>query len=483
VSNWKKWLLVIVVLLVVVGAVGGYTAWYRFFREVPDGPFASDDDRFLYGSINTESKAGIPYWIWVAMPRVCSDLLPGNGQGGYAAFGIPWAEGHELPAGFTKKTVGFPRVGNNCAVCHAQTYRLKADGPSKIVPVGSNHTFNTQALLRFMTACAADPRFNSDTIMAEIGPHAHFDWIDNLAWRLAIIPQTKKALLARDSQFSWMNRPNWPDWGPGRDDPMNLTKYFMTNMPVDSTVGSADFPSIWNLGLREGKNLNWGGETPAPISVIIDSALGLQADPKTVVDHAKWILGYASRKKAPKFPFPVDEALAGRGKVIFEGLCGSCHAFGAPRTGTVIPVEEVGTDRNRLDTWTQAAADQANAAVDKLGIKRVGLIKTNGYQAVPLDGVWLRAPYFHNGSVPNLREVLEPAENRTKVFYRGYDVYDPVNMGFDTQSPEAQKRGFKFDTAVKGNGNQGHLYGTTLAQADKTALIEYLKTMGPVEGQ
>ncbi len=136
----------------------------------------------------------------------------------------------------------------------------------------------------------------------------------------------------------------------------------------------------------------------------------------------------------------------------------------------MIPIDEVGTDRNRLDTWTQAAADQANAAVDKLGIKRVGLIKTNGYQAVPLDGIWLRAPYFHNGSVPNLREVLEPEANRSKIFYRGYDVYDPANMGFDTQSAEAQTHGFKIDTSVKGNGNQGHLYGTTLPAADKTGL-------------
>jgi hypothetical protein len=46
-----------------------------------------------------------------------------------------------------------------------------------------------------------------------------------------------------------------------------------------------------------------------------------------------------------------------------------------------------------------------------------------------MDGIWLRAPYLHNGSVPNMHDLLEPAERRTKIFYRGYDVYDPVNMG------------------------------------------------------
>jgi mono/diheme cytochrome c family protein len=388
-----------------------------------------------------------------------------------------------MPAGFTKKTIGFPRVANNCAICHAQSYRTKPGERPIIVPVGGNHTFDAQAMLRFLTNCAKDPRFNADTLLAEIEQHADFSWLDRLAWRYLIIPQARKALLAREGQFGWMNRPYWPDWGPGRDDPMNLTKYFMTNMKWDDSVGSADFPSIWNLGLREGKNLNWGGETPSPLSVIIDSALGLQADPKTVVAHARWILEYASKKRAPKYPYPVDAALAAKGKPIYDAQCASCHAFGAARTGTVIPIEEIGTDRNRLITWTQEAADKANAAVTKLGIQRIGLIKTNGYQAIPLDGIWLRAPYLHNGSVPNLREMLEPPEKRSKVFYRGYDVYDPVNVGFDSQSAEAQRAGFKVDTATKGNGNQGHLYGTKLAQADKTALIEYMKTIGPVEGE
>lgn len=482
---WKRRLLTLFVLVVVIGAVLGFTAWYKFFRQVDDGPFATAEERFLYGSIDAENNAGLPYWVWVALPRVFPDLLLGNGQGGYRAFGVPWEQGHEMPAGFTKKIIGFPRVANNCAICHATTYRTKADEAPKIIAAGPNHTFNLQAMLRFLANCAADVRFNADTLLAEITQHTKLSLIDRLAYRYVLIPRTRQALLARSGQLAWMNRPHWPDWGVGRDDPMNLTKYFLTNMPWDRTVGNADFPSIWNLGLREGKNLNWGGETPAPISVIIDSALGLQADPKTVVEQSKWLLGFLTGKRAPKYPteFPVDAILAAKGKILYDAQCGSCHATGSARVGTVIPITEIGTDPNRLDTWTQEAADKANAAVAKLGIQRVGLIKTNGYQAVPLDGVWMRAPYLHNGSVPNLRELLEPVENRSKVFYRGYDVFDPVNVGFDAQSADAIRLGFKFDTSIKGNGNQGHLYGTTLSAEDKSALIEYMKTIGPMEGE
>jgi hypothetical protein len=89
----------------------------------------------------------------------------------------------------------------------------------------------------------------------------------------------------------------------------------------------------------------------------------------------------------------------------------------------------------------------------------------------------MRAPYLHNGSVPTLRDLLEPVENRPKVFYRGYDVYDPVNVGFIANGPEAQRGGWSVDVTVRGNGNQGHVYGTDLTTEEKQALLEYLKTL------
>ena len=97
--------------------------------------------------------------------------------------------------------------------------------------------------------------------------------------------------------------------------------------------------------------------------------------------------------------------------------------------------------------------------------------------AVPLDGLWLRAPYLHNGPVPSLWDLLEIPEKRPQVFYRGYDVYDPQKVGFITAGPEAERAGFRHETSVPGNGNGGHLYGTDLSPAEKEALIEYLKTL------
>ncbi len=77
--------------------------------------------------------------------------------------------------------------------------------------------------------------------------------------------------------------------------------------------------------------------------------------------------------------------------------------------------------------------------------------KTDGYANLPLDGIWLRAPYLHNGSVPTVRDLLEPAENRPKVFYRGYDVIDQRRLGFVADvAEEGGRQFFRYETQCIG---------------------------------
>src|SRR5262249_49339030 len=167
-------------------------------------------------------------------PRVFPDKLPG--PNGYASMGINWETGHELPIGFTKKTIGFERVANNCAACHTARYRLTLSDNPRFVATGPNHTFNLEAFFRYLVDCARDPRFNSSTLMNEINLDGKLSWIDQQIYRFVLIPITKKRLLERGPRFAWIyihGLPMWPDWGRGRDDAMNLTKYFLTTSPLD----------------------------------------------------------------------------------------------------------------------------------------------------------------------------------------------------------------------------------------------------------
>lgn len=485
-----------VVIVLLLGGAGALFGWYKFFREVDQPAFADESERFKYGSIGAEFSRGIPYWIWVVMPRIFPDLMPG--PGGYKSFGLVWEEGKELPVGFSKKVVGFPRVANNCAICHVGTWRSKEDEVPHLVVAAPAHTVDVQGMIRFLAQAGADSRFNAGNILAEIDRETKLSFIDKQLYRFVIIPMMKTALQQQEKQFRWMNRPGWPDWGRGRDDPMNLTKYFMTTQPVDNSTGQADFPSNWNLQSRKGTNLflNWSCDTPSVHSVLIDSALGLGAAPDRnnrlayPIDLLNWKLtrrewfkkrmddldDFLSKLPPPKYPFPIDTALAAQGKPIYDRSCSECHDVGKPRTNKPIPIDEIGTDRERLDTWTKAAADQANEEVKKLGINRPDMVKNFGYCSPPLDGLWMRAPYLHNGSVPTLHDLLEPVAARPTSFYRGYDVYDAAKAGFVTEGPSATRTGWKHDVKERGNGNQGHTYGTTLSPEEKKALLEYLKT-------
>jgi hypothetical protein len=148
-----------------------------------------------------------------------------------------------------------------------------------------------------------------------------------------------------------------------------------------------------------------------------------------------------------------------------------------------VPVADVGTDRERLDTWSKEAAIKASQVVRDFGLERKGLVEESliCYIASFLDGIWLRAPYLHNGSVPTLRDLLEPVDKRPKVFFRGYDVHNQVKGGFVTSRREAEQIGLsdehermklreeverigtRYDVSQGASSNQRHVFGTDLS--------------------
>jgi hypothetical protein len=122
-----------------------------------------------------------------------------------------------------------------------------------------------------------------------------------------------------------------------------------------------------------------------------------------------------------------------------------------------------------------------------------------GYAAGPLDGIWARAPYLHNGSVPTLRHLLaprNPGTQRPEKFVRGSIRYDSSNVGFcwDVANQAAllaeAPTGVIFDTGCDGASNKGHQIDITVDRklqrldwsgpehaSEFDDLLEYLKTL------
>jgi hypothetical protein len=234
---------------------------------------------------------------------------------------------------------------------------------------------------------------------------------------------------------------------------------------------------LWNWQSRKNFGLHRDGLNTSLTEIFLNSGIGNGATNRTI-DRAgltrleEWI----RTLKPPPYPFAIDEALAAQGEPIFRARCAECHAFGGAKTGEPIPIAWVGTDRHRFDSWTTQARDAFNG-LDDYDWYYSHFRKTSGYMAQALDGLWARAPYLHNGSVPTLSDMLAVPADRPKTFRVGYDVYDPDRVGFVSSGPEPDAGGRLFDTALPGNANIGHRYGTNLSDPEKRALMEYLKSL------
>jgi len=127
---------------------------------------------------------------------------------------------------------------------------------------------------------------------------------------------------------------------------------------------------------------------------------------------------------------------------------------------------------------------QERERMDGFGLP-IGVQEKRGYKARPLHGIWATPPFLHNGSVPNLFQLLSPIPERDKQFWVGNFEYDPKQAGFHTEKFDG---GFLFKTSITGNSNRGHEFrdgcrqdgviGRALQPEERWALIEYLKVMG-----
>jgi hypothetical protein len=108
---------------------------------------------------------------------------------------------------------------------------------------------------------------------------------------------------------------------------------------------------------------------------------------------------------------------------------------------------------------------------------------TGGYMALPLDGIWARAPYLHDGAVPTLRALVtdptgKPTSPRPRTYYRGSRHYDANDMGWEWSSPTERGTArplFLYDTSLPGNSNSGHEW--YVADGDVDALLDYMATL------
>ena len=460
-------------------AVIGLTFLIWMLRDIPE-VHADPEAHFKYGSIGSEARAGIPYWIWMVLPDVFPKHLPEGPGEGYERFGFLYEEQapRSRPIGTSYREDPIPLVGLNCALCHTGEVRDPGqDEPRVILGMPANQ-FDLQRYLRFLFAVANDSRFDADILIPAIkNVHPDFGWFEAQFYRLVVIPETRNRLLTEERLFAWME--TFPDFGPGRVDTFNPYKFNVFKLEDDDPhVGTSDFPPLWNQAHKEGMWLHWDGNNDSVMERNRSAAIGAGASAESL-DTASLdrIADWIAALPPPAFPDGyIDDDLARSGADIFAQNCANCHSFDGELVGAVTDIENIGTDSERLESFNADLSEQMNTLGAGRSWEFSRFRASSGYANMPLDGIWLRAPYLHNGSVPTLRDLLTSPEDRPKEFYRGYPVYDYENVGFVSSGPEAAALGFRFDTKERGNSNEGHLYGIELDDEQIDALIEFLKT-------
>jgi hypothetical protein len=534
----------------------------------------SSADRDAFYTTSQGSRM-MPYAWYNALRRLDVDELFGADQlqrYGYLRSG---RSASNLPVGFVIDDRTTPNeLGMTCAACHTGQLEYQKDGVTHQLRIdGAPANADFQLFLTDLTAAAratsTDPQRFDTFAKAVLGAN----------YSTAKATALKKqfgAWVAQFGEFMDESLPAASPWGPGRLDAFNMIFNRVAvrglNLPKNFAIADApvSYPFLWNASMQD--RTQWTGSVANgrfvhALARNTGEVFGVFGtfSPKPRIplirpfprydDNSADFAGLQTLEekiatlKPPPWPremFSIDDALATRGKPLFETNCSGCHGetpSNLVRGAWATSVQVVGTDEKtaknaiertvdpgillgellpkppgaRLRNPSHATDLLAKSVVGslvagmkngesgiqrafrqdlaKLGrsnnlVERAKFLNENlidlfrvpsnvpAYESRVLHGIWATAPYLHNGSVPNLWELLTPPEKRNPTFMVGSRLFDPKNVGYATDESPFKSGKFVTDPGnANGNGNGGHEFGTKLSDDDRWALIEYLKTL------
>jgi mono/diheme cytochrome c family protein len=431
--------------------------------------------------------------------------------------GLPAARVGPLPLGMTHGTLspmrGMPVAIANlgCAACHAGT-TYAADGqatPDRAWLGMPNSSLNlegyTVAVYDALRRQAGDP---DALVAATAAMFPDMGVRERLALRWLVLPRVAKRLDA----LAGAGRPlPFPNGLPGSTNGVAALKMALGVPLAGGGAGELGFVSIPDLGARtwrrsllvDGAYAVPGGAPDRPTTATDQTpahrealaaittfftvpSMGVHPDRSSAsLGDARDTIAFLGAYRAQRFPAPIDRSAAAAGQRLYVRECAACHgsyADGPEPELTRFPnwIGDVGTDRLRARLFDRALIDAVAASPYR---DRIATRTGGRYAAPPLAGVWASAPYLHNGSVPTLAALLDPA-TRPQRFQTGGHALDFTAVGIrlapDGRYPAGVRpwsRPAWIDTTKPGLANTGHIQGAGLTRAEQRQLIEYLKLL------
>jgi mono/diheme cytochrome c family protein len=462
----------------------GVRLWHRFepIPKAKPGDAARGEEAFWNSDLGSGAYGSIPRAVFDALPVLFPTLWPE----GWETFGLtPNRRSPNDPAVGLVRTrwLGLDVYATNCAFCHAGTFQ------GKVVAGLPSLELDLQAMMAAIGKAVLDPRLTTSAVAkvaeAQGHPLSLYERALIPAWLSVAERLTRKVTNNSDDRI-----------GPGRSDALNGWKR-MLGLDASQHSSVVDIPPLFNQRLKDRTLLDGSVTGDMAVRVMLTEIRKGRPSHDALVHRQVFddIMAYINGPLTPpRYPYPIDSAKAARGRDVYRETCQRCHGTYAPETPSYpnkrVDVERVGTDPERAEAMTPDIA-KALSSADFAPYLTIEPDRT--YTPPPLDGVWMTAPYLHNGSVPTLWHLLHAPARRPEIFYRHHNTYDPVRVGLScgetrvegvlTCPPDAEQAKhaaatlFRFDARQRGNGNLGHEYGLDLPEADKLDLIEYLKTL------
>jgi hypothetical protein len=256
-------------------------------------------------------------------------------------------------------------------------------------------------------------------------------------------------------------------------------------MDIPPVVVPTDVPAWWLLKKKNAMFYTALGRGDFGKFLMLSNILTVtdSSEAREVNSHFGDVLAYIRSIQPPPYPYPVNKELAENGKVIFTNTCQRCHGTYGPDgqyPNLLIPGNIIRTDSLLFMSNQQAKPflDWFNNSWFAQNPNSAQLVPGNGYIAPPLDGIWITAPYLHNGSVPTIEAVLN-SKIRPTYWSRDFDKaeYDYEHIGWKYEQQEKPDGKKVYNTTLPGYGNYGHYFGDKLSNDERKAVIEYLKTL------
>ena len=415
---------------------------------------------YTYLTTGDYLKSGIPYRLFfMGAGKDTNNYLNRTGNNKNLA--------HDFTA--VKAPNGELIVAPNCLQCHAQIF----DG--KLI-VGLGNSLADYTVNREATALLAE-KFLKNLA----GENAKiYDAAKNFITALKVVaPQlitTTKGVNLADALAAIL---------VSHRNPQTLEWSDKSSFTLPTEMIPTDVPAWWLLKKKNAMFYNGFGRGDFGRFLMGSNLLTVSdtAEAREVDSHFNDVLAFINSIQPPKFPKAINAPMAAEGKTIFMATCKKCHGtYGEDGSypNLLIPESIIKTD-SALYTANYSNPQMVNWFNNSWfssGDHPAKLVPYRGYIAPPLDGIWITAPYLHNGSVPNLEEVLN-SKKRPKYWQRNFTnpSYNYDIPGYNYETKDAPGNNEVYNTTQKGYSNEGHYFGDKLSDAERRSVIEYLKTL------